>query len=365
MKICLFGDAQSVHLRRLVAELSARDLDVHVVTHKPADLPGATVERFRVPDPQWQNLRRWQGRRHKYLRDFLDHFDVVNVHFIVDWGFDFETLDRGCLVASAWGSDLVTPPGEIPPSDAERAARGELLRNAKAVTACGPTFAEIVARFAGLRRSDVQVVPFGVDLTHFRFQRNGSNGDAAEPIVGFYKGFRPVYGARTLMAAIPLILSKRSSTRFELIGDGPELLECRALACELGVDAAIRWLPRMPHESIRSALERWSLCVIPSVHEAFGVAALESSAMGVSVVASDVGGLRDTVRNGDTGILVPAGDPSSLSEAVIELLENPDRRRRMARAGRAFVEREYDAARVYDRWVRMYRETLERSLVMV
>jgi len=382
MKVCLFGDARSVHLRRLAAELFARDVDVHIVTHKPAEVPGATVERFAVPGADWRNIRRWQGRRRRYLSRFLERFDVVNIHFIVDWGFDRDSLEQslehGCLVASAWGSDLVPPPGETLPSDDERTARRDLLRAAQVVTACGPAFAEVVARFADLSPSDVQVVPFGVDLELFRPNRDSSEGtigashsvDAsgggdASLIVGFHKGFRPVYGAKTLLDAIPLILSKHPVARFEMIGDGPELEECRAMAREAGVDRAIRWLPRMPHDAIPDALRRWSVCVIPSVHEAFGVAALEASATGIPVVASDVCGLRDTVQDGETGVLVPVADPPALAAAVVELLRDPARCREMGRAGRSFVEREYDANRVYDRWVRLYQDARERSLVMV
>ncbi len=376
MKVCLFGDARSVHLRRLAAELSAREVEVHIVTHKPAEVPGASVERFAVPPPDWRNLRRWQGRRRRYLGEFLRRFDVVNVHFIVDWGFDRESLERsfehGRLVASAWGSDLVPPPGETVPSDQERAARRELLQAAHVVTACGPTFAEVVARFADLASTDVQVVPFGVDLERFRPDRDSPGraidalgGDAASPIVGFHKGFRPVYGAKTLLAAMPLILSQRPNARFEMIGDGPELAECRAMARESGIDGVIHWLPRMRHDEIPDVLRRWSVCLMPSVHEAFGVAALESSAMGVPVVASDVCGLRDTVRNGETGVLVPVADSPAVATAVVDLLRDPVRCREMGRAGRSFVEREYDAVHVYDRWIQLYQQTRERSLVMV
>lgn len=373
MKVCLFGDARSVHLRRLVAELARRAVEVHVVTHKPADVPGANVERYAVPPPSWRNLQRWAARRRRYVGEFLRRFDVVNVHFIVDWGFDCRDLENGCLVASAWGSDVVAPPGEEVPSDHERVARRDLLRSAHVVTACGPAFAEVVAQFAGLAAPDVQVVPFGVDLARFRPKREfaqalidspGVAGDAPL-VVGFHKGFRSVYGPKTLLNAIPMILAALPNVRFELIGDGPALKECREMALTDGVNHAVRWRTRMLHDEIADALREWSVCAIPSVHEAFGVAALEASATGVPVVASDVCGLRDTVQDGVTGVLVPVGDASALATAVIELLRDPYRRRQMGQAGRSFVEREYGANEVYDRWVKLYQEARERSLVMV
>lgn len=369
MNVCIFGDARSVHVHRLAHELSRRDVSVHVVTHKPADVPGATVERFSVPPPGWNNLRRWRERRRRYLEGFLRRFDVVNVQFVVDWGFEPEMPNDGVLVATAWGSDLVTPPGEIQPSPTEASARRRLLGCASVVTACGPTFAEVVARYAGLEADTVRVVPFGVDTDVFRPSGIGGvragrlrHDRARGEVVGFPKGFRRVYGAKTLLEAIPQVLSKCPSTRFELVGDGADLEECRAMARVSGLDSAIDWLPRLNHAEMPEVLRRWSVCVIPSVHEAFGVAALEASASGVAVVASDVCGLRDTVCNGQTGVLVPSGDVSALGGAITSLLEDPERRRRMGETGRAFVGREYDARRVYDRWVELYTEACERSL---
>jgi len=126
MKICLFADAQSVHIQQLAPALAARGIDVHILTHKPATVAGCSVERFRVPKGGINNLRRWKGRRRAYLDSFLRDFDVVNIHFLHDWWFFSEDDDRqgfgghGCVVATAWGSDIVDPPGETEASQAFR-----------------------------------------------------------------------------------------------------------------------------------------------------------------------------------------------------------------------------------------------------
>src|SRR3972149_1279501 len=139
MKICLFADASSVHIRQLAPGLAARGHDVHVVTHKPTNMPGATVERFCIPGPSLTNPRRWEGRWVHHLRDFMRRFDVVNIHFLNDWGFRFRPpmIENACLIASPWGSDIVDPPGETPATPELTRTRVTLLRGAAAATAWG------------------------------------------------------------------------------------------------------------------------------------------------------------------------------------------------------------------------------------
>ncbi len=385
MRICLFGDARSVHVQRLARGLAARGAHVHVVCHKPVDLPGVVVEQFRVPRPSLANPRRWHGRWERYVRGFLRRFDVVNIHFLNDWGFTPEMMRDGCVVASAWGSDIVPPPGEGHPSRELTAARVSLLRHADVVTTCGPTFARTVADFAGIDSDRIQVVSFGVDLELFKPLHTKSlqqdlrdgipsrSGDVPEPRVshptgghrvGFFKGFREVYGPADLIRAIPTVLDKLPETRFDLIGDGPELARCQRLASELRVAEAIEWIPRQPHREMPRWLAKWDLTVISSTCEAFGVAALESEAMGVPVVASNVGGLPDTVRDGETGLLVPANSPDAMAAAIVTLLSDAQRRRQMGRAAREWVSKHFDQRHVLDQWMDTFRKAVDCVTVL-
>lgn len=360
MKICLLADARSVHIQRIAPGLAARGAAVHIVTHKPTDVAGATVERFRVPPAGLASPFRWRNRWRRMLRDYMRTFDVVHVHFLADWGFTPELIEEGCFVASPWGSDIVPPPGEGHMTDALLTARMTMLRHAACVTAWGPWFASTVASFAGIAVEGIEILPLGVELDVFR----PPSGLPHEPHVGFFKGFRPVYGASYLIQAIPRIIIAVPAARFTMIGNGPQLAECQGMAERLGIVDRIDWLPRRNREKMPAQIAAWQLSVIPSLSESFGAAALESSAMGVPVVASNVGGLPETVRHGETGLLVPPQSPEAIAEAVIHLLQNPQLRRRFSRAGRAFVEREYDWTLILDKWMRTYETALERSCVM-
>lgn len=223
MRVCLFGNARSPHLQQIVPGLVERGLSVHVVTHRPAPIRGATVEKFKIPPPSLMNPRRWRGRYDHYLRSFLEHFDIVHVHFLSDWGFGPDMLDQGCFVITAWGSDIVSPPGSPPPAAELVQLRKELLRRADGVTVCSARFARTVADFAGVDADRIEIVPFGVNLRLFDPGLVRRTLPDRAPRIGFYKGFRPVYGLTYFIEAMPMILRQCPTVGFDLIGEGEEL----------------------------------------------------------------------------------------------------------------------------------------------
>jgi glycosyltransferase involved in cell wall biosynthesis len=96
----------------------------------------------------------------------------------------------------------------------------------------------------------------------------------------------------------------------------------------------LRALGPWPHELVMEAWRRSTVAVVPSIlPEAFGLAALEASAVGTPVVASDTGGLPDIIVSGENGLLVPPGDAGALLEALERLLEDASLRERMGQAG--------------------------------
>lgn len=366
MRLCIFGDARAVHLRRAAAAFAARGASVHVVTGKPAEIPGASVERFLVPPANWRNPRRWVSRWRHYLSRFVREFDIVAIYFLHDWGFTTDIMNRGCVVVAPWGSDITPPPGEEMPDEALKEMRRELIRHAALVHAWGPWFAREIAGFAGIAMDNVRVLSPGVDLSLFDPDARGAvAGEGTGPTVGFFKGFRAVYGPRTLVAAMPLVRCRVPDVRFELIGDGPELHACQAMATELGVADACTWMAWQRQEFLPSRLSRWALTVMPSVCESFGIAALESGAMRVPVAASKVGGLIDAVADGETGLLVREGDSAGLAEAIVRLLRDSAMRNRLGNTGRTRVVAEFDWEQRSQQWYEAYSQAREHRCVMV
>ena len=127
----------------------------------------------------------------------------------------------------------------------------------------------------------------------------------------------PVKGFDMLIAALPAIAAAVPSTRVMLIGDGPERGALEAQAAALGVRARLTVLGATP--DVGACLAAADVLAAPSRNEGMGRALVEAMALGVPVVAAEVGGIPAVVADRETGRLVPPGDVGALAEALIEL----------------------------------------------
>jgi glycosyltransferase involved in cell wall biosynthesis len=120
-------------------------------------------------------------------------------------------------------------------------------------------------------------------------------------------------------------------------------------------------LESWPHQAVMEAWRRCSIALTPSIWpEPFGIVAIEAMACGRPVIASDIGGLRDIVIDGETGLRVPPGDASALRQAIERLLADPDLRRQFGEAGRRHVA-EYQASAIVPRIEQIYRDVLQNG----
>lgn len=179
-------------------------------------------------------------------------------------------------------------------------------------------------------RGDVRVVPNGIDAASI--EPAGTPGD------GFlYAGRLAIEkGVDTLVEAV----RGSPGLRLTIAGEGPAGESLRRLAAPAG--DRIVFAGTLPRAEVLRLARGARAVVMPSVwYENAPLAALEACAAGVPVVASDHGGLPEIVRDGETGVTVPAGSPDALAKALRALQDAPDLAHRLGRRGRAVVEQEY------------------------
>jgi glycosyltransferase involved in cell wall biosynthesis len=181
-----------------------------------------------------------------------------------------------------------------------------VLSGARLVIAASTALAES-ARALGAR--EVRVIPSGVDLP------KEVGAEAVPPEVLYAGRLSPEKGVEELLAAA-------QGLNLVVAGDGP--LRSR-------VPAALGFVP---HDELGRLYDRAAVVVCPSRREGFGVACLEAMAHGRPVVATAVGGLRDLVVDGKTGLVVPPRDPPALRDALKRILADPGLRRRLGSGGR-------------------------------
>lgn len=226
-------------------------------------------------------------------------------------------------------------------------------RNVDAVIAtCGDEVTELL-RMRVPRRSAC-VVPCGVDTDLFTPQPVAASTPKPRRLVSVgrlvpRKGLDTVIEALCGIKDAELVIA--GGPPADRLGDDPEVIRLRRVADAAGVADRVRFLGRLPRERVPGLLRSAALTVCVPWYEPFGMVALESMACGVPVVASAVGGQKETVVNGVTGILVPPRHPAAVARAAKRLLDEPLQRTAYGIAGA-------DRARSRYAWPRIAAETL-------
>jgi glycosyltransferase involved in cell wall biosynthesis len=218
----------------------------------------------------------------------------------------------------------------------------------------------------GIGRADQwHVVPVGLELNHLlgdppaRDRARAVLGlPASGSVVGIVGRLVPIKDHETFIAMAALVGQASPDVTFAIIGDGE-----RRRALEVAVPPALRdrivftgWQTDLA--SVYAALD---VVVLTSLNEGTPVALIEAAAAGRPVVATDVGGVRDVVRHGETGALVPAGNAAATSMEVLRIVRDEALAREWGMAGRRWVRSRFAANRLASDTARLYRELLERG----
>jgi D-inositol-3-phosphate glycosyltransferase len=204
---------------------------------------------------------------------------------------------------------------------------------------------EMLATAYGVPPQHVSVVPCGVDTDHFQpsdraAARAAVGLDGDDPVILFVGRIVRLKGIDILVRAAAQL---EGAFQLLIVGgdrkDASRKRELVELSRELGIADRIRFVDAVPHERLPLYYNAADVCVVPSYYESFGLVAVEAMACGTPVVASRVGGLKDTVQDGRTGYLVPWHCPEPFAERLELLLNNESLRMRLGLEARAVAER--------------------------
>ena len=304
---------------------------------------GSIVKR-RVSLPYALGLRKLLGR---------GSFDLVHAH----------------VYSSAAASALATVGTGIPLVVTEhtealwQGRRGKLFspwmyRRVARVIAVSDAIRRRLVERDGVPAGKITVIPNSVPPTR---EAHGDDlplpaGMEDGPVVGVVARLQPEKGVTGFLKAAAHVMRAFPATRFAVVGDGPLREELFGLAEDLGVRERVLFLGFRP--DAQALIGMMDVVAVPSVSEGTPLVVLEAMAAGVPVVASRVGGIPSQLQNGTEGILVPPGDPRALGDAILGLLRDPERARRMGEAGRLRAATEFSHENMVRRVEGIYRDAL-------
>ncbi|MFY7915571.1 MAG: TIGR04063 family PEP-CTERM/XrtA system glycosyltransferase [Rubrivivax sp.] len=237
-------------------------------------------------------------------------------------------------------------------------------------TICEGLRSDIVAR--GIAADKVTVIPNAVDIENF--EPGGQPDEALKTqlglsgctVLGFIGSFYAYEGLDLLLQALPAILAQRPDVRVLLVGGGPQDAALKAQAKALGLGDKVIFTGRVPHAEVNRYYDLVDVLVYPRhsmrlTELVTPLKPLEAMAQGRILVASDVGGHQELIRDGETGVLFKAGDAAALAQAVLGLLSRPQTWDALRAQGRRFVETERNWARSVSNYVQPYTRLSENQ----
>jgi PEP-CTERM/exosortase A-associated glycosyltransferase len=245
------------------------------------------------------------------------------------------------------------------------------LRRADHVfTICEGLRSDIVGR--GIPAQKVTVIPNAVDIEGFEIggqpdpvlkSKLGLDGAT---VLGFIGSFYAYEGLDLLLAAMPALLRQRPDLRVLLVGGGPQDAALKAQAQALGIADQVVFTGRVPHAEVNRYYDLVDLLAYPRhsmrlTELVTPLKPLEAMAQGRLFVASDVGGHRELVSDGETGFLFKAGSAEALAEAVLQTLSRQGDWPRIRRQAREFVETERNWRNSVARYVPAYQRLLKHA----
>jgi glycosyltransferase involved in cell wall biosynthesis len=204
-----------------------------------------------------------------------------------------------------------------------------------------------------IEEDKTEVIPFAVDAEVFKPSRYEEKNE-----VLYVGSLFELKGIHHLIKAIAEVIKEKPETRLRIVGEGPQrtVIEDTIHNFKLRKNAIIEGV--MPHNRIALCYQRCSFFCFPTQGEPFGKAVIEAMACAKPVIATNIGGPKETVLNGKTGFLVPPGQPKILAEKILVLLEDDMLRRKMGRNARRVVLEKYSWPRIAEKYHQIYQSYL-------
>jgi glycosyltransferase involved in cell wall biosynthesis len=235
-----------------------------------------------------------------------------------------------------------------------------VLRSYSAVVAVSEEVKQILLG-SGVNSENIHLIRNGIDVASFANVPASLREHDNSRMIGWIGRLSHEKGPDIFIRAAALALTDNPSLLFILVGDGPLRADLETLTQELGISTSIRFVGR--REDMAAVYASMDLLVSSSRQEGLPMAILEGMASGVPWVATAVGDVPRLIKDGQNGLLVPAGDIEGLASGILRLAGHHDICKQLGMAARQTVQEDYSTERMTKEYINLYEQLIAPSRV--
>ena len=356
LRMLFFADASSVHSRRWIEAVCERGAQVRLITRLPAHLP--MVERMELVRPgtdkaSWLlGIAAMRAAVARLTQDWQP--DLVHGHFVTSYGLWASLCGLSCpKVVTAWGSDILVSPKR---SRFMHMVAAWALRHADLITADSLDMLDEIGAYHP--SAPCHQILWGADTAFFT---PGSRSLGARFDVVSARSWEPLYNIDVVLDAFAQVLRLRPQLQahLHLLGGGSLEASLRQQVAALGIGPQVSFHGRLGDVAMREVLQGAQVGVSVPSSDATSVCVLESMACGLAVVASDLPANRQWLQR-DGASLVPARDTQALTDALLQLADDPGLAQALGRRLHERVLDEGSRQAQMDGMARLYLKLMER-----
>lgn len=370
----------SPHVYELSQQLQSKGIEVHVVTKATPNAPDEEVEPSGVqvhrvhlaekPNDFVHEIRLLNQATERRVRQLLEDWrpggqpTIFHAHdwLSLDSARELKYEYKLPMVATIHATEAGRHGGIF--TDMQRYIHEQeywLTYEAWRIIVCSDFMKGETVRLFDSPADKVEVIFNGVNAEKFEFEwteeeRLAHRAKLALPeekIVMYVGRFVREKGIQVLLNAASVVLAQEPDTKFLIVGGGNRERFEKFLDWA-GLREKVLFTGFMANRSLHQLYRVADVAVFPSLYEPFGIVALEGMAAGAPVVSSDAGGLREVVHHDETGTLSFAGNPESLAWAILHVLRDPERARRLSENARERLRDDFEWSKIADQTIEVY-----------